>query len=121
MREEVLPPRAAPFTWPPRGKGGPPAVPCWPFAPAKANALPVPLAWVQKGGYAEMDTPAQEPRPLQARLGLWDAASILVGIIIGVGIFTAPATVFSYTSGPWAALAIWGLGGLISLVGAFCF
>ncbi|MCI0464012.1 MAG: amino acid permease [Gemmataceae bacterium] len=68
-----------------------------------------------------MDTPAQEPRPLQVRLGLWDTASILIGIIIGVGIFTAPATVFSYSSGPWAALAIWGLGGLISLVGAFCF
>jgi amino acid transporter len=68
-----------------------------------------------------MDCSTHEPRPLQTRLSLWDTTSILVGIIIGVGIFTAPATVFNNSTGPWAALAIWGLGGLISLIGAFCF
>ena len=68
-----------------------------------------------------MEPPAREPRPIQTRLGLWDTASIIVGIIIGVGIFKTPASVFGYASGPWAALAIWGFAGLLSLVGAFCF
>src|SRR6266550_4202915 len=68
-----------------------------------------------------MDTSPCEPRPIQTRLGLWDTASIIVGIIIGVGIFKTPAEVFSYASGPWAALAIWGFAGVLSLIGAFCF
>jgi basic amino acid/polyamine antiporter, APA family len=68
-----------------------------------------------------MEPSAREPRPIQTRLGLWDTASIIVGIIIGVGIFKTPSSVFSYASGPWAALALWGLAGLLSLVGAFCF
>src|SRR4051794_17612970 len=68
-----------------------------------------------------METSASEPRPIHTRLGLWDTASIIVGIIIGVGIFKAPAEVFQYAGGPWAALAIWGFAGLLSLVGAFCF
>src|SRR5437667_8404954 len=68
-----------------------------------------------------METSASEPRPIQTRLGLLDTASIIVGIIIGVGIFKTPAEVFEYASGPWAALAIWGFAGLLSLIGAFCF
>ena len=47
--------------------------------------------------------------PVAGQLGLWDAVSIIVGIIIGVGIFRTPSSVFSNASGPWAALAIWGM------------
>src|SRR5436190_445500 len=65
-------------------------------------------------------TPKSGP-PLSARLGLLDTASIIVGIIIGVGIFKTPASVFAGVSGPWQALALWALGGIISLLGAFCF
>jgi amino acid transporter len=67
-----------------------------------------------------MNPSPREPRS-PARLGLWDTVSIIVGIIIGVGIFKTPSTVFDYASGPWAALAIWGFAGLLSLIGAFCF
>jgi APA family basic amino acid/polyamine antiporter len=59
--------------------------------------------------------------PVQARLGLWDAVSIIVGIIIGVGIFQNPSSIFKLAPGPWSALGIWALGGLLALVGAFCF
>jgi amino acid transporter len=68
-----------------------------------------------------MDTTPKVGPPVAARLGLWDTTSIIVGIIIGVGIFRTPSGVFSSASGPWAALAIWVLGGAISLLGAFCF
>lgn len=55
------------------------------------------------------------------RLGVWDAVSLIVGIIIGVGIFETPATVFASAPGPWTGLLVWVLGGLFALVGAFCF
>src|SRR5207245_2149933 len=57
----------------------------------------------------------------QARLGIWDAVSIIVGIIIGVGIFENPARIFKIVPDPWTALAMWTLGGILALVGAFCF
>jgi len=56
-----------------------------------------------------------------ARLGLWDATSIIVGIIIGVGIFELPASIFQKVPGPWEALGVWALGGMLALAGAFCF
>jgi amino acid transporter len=59
--------------------------------------------------------------PVEARLTLWDAVSIIVGIVIGVGIYKAPTQVFNSTSGPWEALGVWVLGGLLSFVGALCF
>ncbi|MBL8793068.1 MAG: amino acid permease, partial [Planctomycetia bacterium] len=58
---------------------------------------------------------------LQPRLSLWDTVSIIVGIIVGVGIFSTPGRVFASVSGPWQALAVWTLGGLLSLIGALCF
>ena len=48
--------------------------------------------------------------PVEPRLGLWDAVSLIVGIIIGVGIFETPAEVFKAAPGPWAALAVWVVG-----------
>jgi APA family basic amino acid/polyamine antiporter len=58
---------------------------------------------------------------LQPRLSLWDTVSIIVGIIVGVGIFQAPTDVFENVSGPWAVVGVWALGGLLSLIGALCF
>jgi amino acid transporter len=68
-----------------------------------------------------MDTVRTEPPPAAARLGLGDTTSMIVGIIIGVGIFRTPADIFRNTSGPWLALGLWLIGGLVSLVGALCF
>jgi amino acid transporter len=68
-----------------------------------------------------MDTARKEAQPVVPRLGLWDAVSLVVGIIIGVGIFEAPADVFRSAPGPWSALAVWVVGGVLALVGALCF
>ena len=55
------------------------------------------------------------------RLGLGDAVSIIVGIVVGTAIFKTPAMVFQNTPGPWAALTAWLVGGLLSLCGALCY
>ncbi len=66
--------------------------------------------------------PTRSSNPgVEAKLGLWDAVSIIVGIIIGVGIFETPADIFKEAPGPWAALGVWVIGGLLALIGAFCF
>ncbi len=59
---------------------------------------------------------------VEAHLGLWDAVSIIVGIIIGVGIFVTPGPdVFAKVPHPAIAIALWVLGGALALVGAFCY
>jgi len=55
------------------------------------------------------------------RLGLWDAVSLVIGIVVGTSIFRASPQVFQNTAGPWQALGAWLLGGGLSLVGALCY
>jgi amino acid transporter len=75
---------------------------------------------IQHVGKAVSSTPVED-RVVRAQLSVWDAASIIVGIIIGVGIYETPAGIFKAAGGPWQALTLWGLGGLFALVGALCF
>src|SRR5690606_10794531 len=55
------------------------------------------------------------------RLGLWDAVSIIVGVVIGAGIYETAPLVFANVRGPAEGLWVWALGGLLSLVGACCY
>ena len=54
-------------------------------------------------------------------LGLWDALSIIVGIVVGTAIYKSPTLVFQNVTGPWQALGAWILGGLLSFCGALCY
>jgi amino acid transporter len=60
-----------------------------------------------------------EGRP--ASLGLWDVVSIIVGIVVGTGIYETPPLVFQQVAGPVQALAVWAVCGLLALVGALCY
>jgi amino acid transporter len=51
-------------------------------------------------------------------MGLWSSVGVLIGITIGSGIFRTPAQVASNVPNPRWMLAVWILGGLISLCGA---
>ena len=68
-----------------------------------------------------MDTNPKAPGAIEAHLGLWDAVSIIVGIIIGVGIFEMPHAVFKQVPHPAYAIGLWVLGGVLAFVGALCF
>lgn len=59
--------------------------------------------------------------PIEANLSLWDAVSIIVGIIIGVGIFETPQTIFREVPHPAIAILVWVLGGVLAFLGALCF
>jgi amino acid transporter len=54
-------------------------------------------------------------------LSTWDAVALIVGIVVGAGIFRAPQFVAQYSSGPLTFLLFWLAGGAISLVGAMCY
>ncbi len=58
------------------------------------------------------------PRPL---LGLVDAAALIVGIVIGAGIFSFPSLVAANTGSGSAFILVWVIGGAISLIGALCY
>ena len=57
----------------------------------------------------------------RATLRVRDAIAIIVGIVIGAGIFRTPADVAAVTGDPGWMLATWVAGGVISLVGALCY
>jgi amino acid transporter len=68
-----------------------------------------------------MGIPPQDSTAPQTRLGLWDTISLIVGIIVGVGLFFTPQEVMQKSPSPWAMLGLWVAGGLLCLLGAFCF
>jgi amino acid transporter len=62
----------------------------------------------------------REAEPARA-LGLWDAVSIIIGIVIGAGIYETAPLVFANVSSAAAALGVWIAGGVLSLIGAACY
>ena len=58
---------------------------------------------------------------LARRLGVFDATMIVMGGIIGAGIFMNPSVVARQVQTPTLILGAWALGGLIALVGAFVY
>ncbi|MFZ4984316.1 MAG: APC family permease [Blastocatellia bacterium] len=57
----------------------------------------------------------------QRRLTLFDATMIVISGIIGSGIFINPYIVAQLVTTPFLILAVWVVGGLIALAGAFVF
>ena len=68
-----------------------------------------------------MDSPAPPTGSPQQRLTLFDCVCIIVGIIIGAGIFETTPKIASSVDGPGWLIFAWVFGGLISLVGALCY
>jgi APA family basic amino acid/polyamine antiporter len=54
-------------------------------------------------------------------LSLWDVVMIVVGGVIGSGIFLSPSEIASSVPAPLLMLAVWVVGGLLSFFGAVAF
>ena len=66
----------------------------------------------------------KEPAPelsLARRLGPFDATMIVMGGIIGAGIFVNPSVVARQVHTPMLVLGVWVIGGVIALIGAFVY
>ena len=61
-------------------------------------------------------------RPALIRsLSLTDATMLVVGCIVGVGIFRTASSIATHLHSPALILALWVFGGLLSLCGALCY
>ncbi|MBV9506046.1 MAG: amino acid permease [Acidobacteriia bacterium] len=58
---------------------------------------------------------------LQRDLGPWAAASIVVGTVIGTGIFLVPSTMIQRVGSVPLVFAVWIVGGTLSLAGALSY
>ncbi|HEV2595077.1 MAG TPA: amino acid permease [Sphingomicrobium sp.] len=65
-------------------------------------------------------TPSASPS-LARRLGPFDATMLVMGGIIGSGIFVTPAEVARHVQSPFLIVGVWMLGGLIALAAAFVY
>src|SRR5437773_2200298 len=54
-------------------------------------------------------------------LSLGDATAIIVGLIIGAGIFKTPSIVAGSSGGEAAMILAWIAGGAVSIIGAMCY
>ncbi|XP_055955643.1 Y+L amino acid transporter 2 isoform X2 [Patella vulgata] len=74
----------------------------------------------------QIDTPSEEGDPgnaveLKRTLTLWNGVALVVGSIIGSGIFVSPKGVLAEAGSVGMAIVVWAGCGLISLVGALCY
>lgn len=51
----------------------------------------------------------------------FDAVVIMVGLVVGIGIFRTPSLVAANVESEFAFIAVWIAGGLITLIGALCY
>lgn len=64
---------------------------------------------------------AEQSQPIKPQLGLWDAVSIIIGIVIGSTIYKTPPIIFQNVDSPLMGMGVWLLGGVLALIGALCY
>jgi basic amino acid/polyamine antiporter, APA family len=58
---------------------------------------------------------------LKRALGIWSAAAIVIGTVIGSGIFLVPNTMVKNVGTPLMVFAVWIFGGMLTLFGALSY
>src|SRR5258705_10601071 len=58
---------------------------------------------------------------LARKIGFWSATSIIIGSIIGSGVFMKPASMAGQVGSPIWLTIVWGIAGLFSLFGALVY
>jgi amino acid transporter len=57
----------------------------------------------------------------RAALSLTEGIAVVVGIVIGIGIFKTPSLIANNVDSEFAFIGVWALGGLVTLIGALCY
>ena len=66
--------------------------------------------------------PSKTPRPaLRRALGPWSAVAIIMGTVIGSGIFLVPTDMVKAVGTPGVVFMVWVFGGVLSLFGALTY
>ena len=61
------------------------------------------------------------PQQLKKSIGLWSATSLVIGSIIGAGIFMRPASMAERLGSPVMLFLVWIVAGGITLIGAMIY
>ena len=64
---------------------------------------------------------SRERRELKRQIGLFTATALVVGEVVGVGIFLTPAGMTKSVGSPLLVLVVWLLAGAMALCGALCY
>ncbi|MSU47729.1 MAG: amino acid permease [Opitutus sp.] len=59
--------------------------------------------------------------PVQSHLSLADSVSVIIGIVIGAGIYETAPFILSCVASPGQAMLVWAAGGMLSVIGALCY
>jgi len=57
----------------------------------------------------------------RSQLSVFDAVTIMVGLVVGIGIFRTPSIVAANVQSEWVFVFVWVVGGLATLLGALCY
>ena len=58
---------------------------------------------------------------IQRNLGMWSGIAIIVGTIIGSGIWVTPGSIMNYSESVGIFLVQWAVCGVLSALGAMCY
>ena len=73
------------------------------------------------GSVPPTDFPEKERNKMKKELGLMEGCAIILGIILGSGIFISPKGVIQEVNSPGLSVVIWMLCGVLSMIGALCY
>lgn len=64
---------------------------------------------------------ANDEGGLKRNIGLMGAVNIIIGVMIGSGIFVSPTDALRYSGSVGFCLVVWAACGVVSMLGALCF
>lgn len=63
----------------------------------------------------------EERMTLRQDMGLLEGVFVIMGIIVGCGIFISPREVLVNTGSLWGSIIIWAICGVFATIGAMCY